>query len=595
MAVAKGAARRSFRSRAQFATLYVAYLSLWFVAVHYFVFWRPFVAELRQHRKPSAEALKSPRYVDALTARRLGNINWFPRPLFADFAKTKEAGTTRVCAFGDSFTRGDEVADGHDYPAFLQRQFRRHGFDRVEVINFGGSWYGFHQAYLLWDAVGRQFDCDYVLLGPLSFQYGRDTTFSHTRLYSPYYLHARYVIDGDDVRLVDVLGDTHAQRFDEYVRFVPHWRYLRYDRNAPPTLLAALPKDRTLPNPFYYYPGSVESEALATYRVLLRRLCRSARNTVLLHEIPAVVDAAAATGQPNFVAARSYTADHFPYRAPASHYSAFGNQMVAAQFFAQIVDAPDDRLTVLETSDPPPRALPAEVKPPQPLSSFERIEVRIGDQSVAFPVTVTEYPLRAGAATASSLKDGAINGLLAIKEKKGTWLDAYFTPIDFSLRAGMEMVMRVRDPPAGRDVSLGRVRLLDAQLNIGAVDVDGVRFHPRRGTVLSGNDTIALRALGPPGSQLTVLVDQRAMLRGTAGSDEVELVPLQGNYQIFRTVESQFIDIEALPPSGTFDLVLEHSARGIVRVPIGAWKKGNVAMPRPEHPLAERLRAELEQ
>ena len=48
-----------------------------------------------------------------------------------------------------------------------------------------------------------------------------------------HFLHACYVLRGGELALVDVLGQTHRERFDGYKRFVPPLRYLRYDRSPP--------------------------------------------------------------------------------------------------------------------------------------------------------------------------------------------------------------------------------------------------------------------------------------------------------------------------------------------------------------------------
>ena len=72
------------------------------------------------------------------------------------------------------------------------------------------------------------------------------------------------------------------ERFGEYFRFLPRWRYLRYDRNPPPLALALVPRNRTLPNPFYYHSGTAEEESYATYRILLRRMADSGAQIVLL-------------------------------------------------------------------------------------------------------------------------------------------------------------------------------------------------------------------------------------------------------------------------------------------------------------------------
>ncbi len=215
---------------------YFMYLISVVLVAIYFVFWRPFVTELRDRRKPDSNEMATAKHVGSAVVKRLGHVRTERRSSFVHFSQRKDEGNLRVCAFGDSHTYGDEVGESEDYPSILQGLFSSGSTENVEVLNFGSSAHGFHQAYLMWDLVGRNFDCGYVLLGPSSFQTERDITFNHTGLQSPYYLHSRYVLEKGDVRRVDVLGDTHEERFDHYYRFVPHWRYLRYDSNPPAML-----------------------------------------------------------------------------------------------------------------------------------------------------------------------------------------------------------------------------------------------------------------------------------------------------------------------------------------------------------------------
>ena len=300
---------RHLGRRLGFAACYALYLIVFVLAVDYIFFWRPFVAGLRDH---SPSDLDPPPQVDASTMRLLGALRADRTSSFVRFAQPKGAEVIRLCAFGDSFTYGDEVADGHDFPALLQQVFAERGIGNVEVLNFGSPWYGFHQAYILWDAVGRRFNCDYVLLGPDCFQPERDTTFNHSNLSRPYYLHARYVLDQDDVRLVEVLGRTAADRFESYFGFVPRWQYLHYDRNPPAMLRALMPKDRSIPNGFYYYRGAAQDEALATYTILVRRMAEADIQIVLLHSLDAIVQLARRLNRDNLAAALTPRVVRYP-------------------------------------------------------------------------------------------------------------------------------------------------------------------------------------------------------------------------------------------------------------------------------------------
>src|SRR5262249_24293799 len=153
----------------------------------------------------------------------------------------------------------------------------------------------------------------------------RDASFNHAGLRNPYYLNARYVLDGDDVRLVEVVGQTLEERFEQYLRFVPHLDYLRYDRSTPAFVLAALRPDQTISNPFYYVAPAQRSEAFETYRPLLRRMAAAAPSVSVGggEEIDALVDSLGLSNLQSFAVAVPGT---FPYLAARNHFGPLGNQ-----------------------------------------------------------------------------------------------------------------------------------------------------------------------------------------------------------------------------------------------------------------------------
>src|SRR5688572_33275414 len=106
----------SVARRLGFALLYTAFLLAFVALVDYFVFWPPFVAEFRQ-AQPSD--LTPPAHVDRATMLRVGSLRADRASSFTRFTPAKPESVLRLCAFGDSFTYGEEVADGHDYPALL--------------------------------------------------------------------------------------------------------------------------------------------------------------------------------------------------------------------------------------------------------------------------------------------------------------------------------------------------------------------------------------------------------------------------------------------------------------------------------------------
>src|SRR5262249_20357933 len=145
---------------------------------------------------------------------------------FVNFRRVKPKGVLRIGVFGSSITFGDEVDEVGDYSHMLADQIRALGMN-AEVINFAVSYNGFFQDYMMWDEIGRQYDLDYIALGPSGFFADRELSFNHDR-YLPYFLHSRYVIENDELRRIDVGGNGYAERFRDYYSFIPAWRYLRY-------------------------------------------------------------------------------------------------------------------------------------------------------------------------------------------------------------------------------------------------------------------------------------------------------------------------------------------------------------------------------
>ena len=223
----------------------------------------------------------------AVDNRTINNINKFP--------VKKKKGVIRVGCIGDSFTLGEEVTSANSYPSFLQDFFRRDGTN-VEVINFGNSWYGFQQSVFMYDYVGKKFDLDYVVFGPSGFFENRDKHFNHTNSIVPAYVHGRYILEEENLRLLKPLGDTFEERFEKYHSFFPKGQYLRYDYGIPSVLKAMLPEGRTLKNYFYYKKGKSDSgEALVIAGRLLSRINKETK-VLLFNTKKEFVDTAKASG-----------------------------------------------------------------------------------------------------------------------------------------------------------------------------------------------------------------------------------------------------------------------------------------------------------
>lgn len=115
-------------------------------------------------------------------------------------------GTTRIALYGDSFAHSSDVYFEDSWGALLETILEDSGM-RAEVINQGTPGYGMDQAYLRWRKEGRPLAPDIVVF---AFQGGdAERNLNLLRvLYSPdtglHFSKPRFVIDGDELRLVNV-------------------------------------------------------------------------------------------------------------------------------------------------------------------------------------------------------------------------------------------------------------------------------------------------------------------------------------------------------------------------------------------------------
>lgn len=79
-----------------------------------------------------------------------------------EFAVAKSPGRPRVLLFGDSFTAGEGVSDGHRYGDLLEKQI-----PGLEVYNLGLPGTGTDQQYLVYQEFGQALEHDLLILGVL--------------------------------------------------------------------------------------------------------------------------------------------------------------------------------------------------------------------------------------------------------------------------------------------------------------------------------------------------------------------------------------------------------------------------------------------
>ena len=248
----------------------------------------------------------------------------------------KPKGVTRIGIFGCSFVKGSEAASGQDFPSQLQRLFERDGCDRIEVLNFGVGAFGVQQSYLLWQYLAQSFDLDVTIYDLYGFHRERDNTFIMLdTMYAP--VHARHVLEGDGLRLIEVTGADRRDAAARYFSLRPAWEYLRFDTKAPPQIRALLPKGRDLKiNPFYYR-SDTHAEVAEIYRRIFADIgAKSKSFLVLVNDDNSESLLAVAGGERAFSSVRTSSEEYTwrrsgLFRAPKNHPSALGYNVLAQE------------------------------------------------------------------------------------------------------------------------------------------------------------------------------------------------------------------------------------------------------------------------
>jgi hypothetical protein len=552
------------RVRWLFLGIYILYLLGIIVAVDYALHWRR-IHKIRKRERPPSDQVDTLPSVPLVTMRRLGRVLTEKRSSFVNFPVAKPPGVLRIGVFGDSHTYGQEVDETSDYPAQLAGLLEREGVGRVEVLNFGNTWYGFHQSYILWNEVGRRYGLDIVLIGPTAFWSDRETRFNHSYDWSPYYLHARYIAEGDSVRLIDVIGKTHGERFRAYYSFLTPSRYLRFDRGDPPFLAAALFPDRTVGNPFYYDHRPEAVEALQIDTALVRRMIAAGRPIALgLYDRPflrEVANAVHGLDGPTFCVAPLTQQSHFPYLAPGWHDSPAGNALTARQYAAVLLGHPVGA-SIIHTGEPFGETSSTGTVGLQGISEIR--VVMAGLELGSFFDVAKKYV----ADPRELLARGRTRSLLIVKRPGSPPTEGMFLPLPVALPGEPRLIERRWGRT--RSAALAPYRLLPGASAIAVVDVPGLEFEFRTRTLVQAGAIEPLFG-SPVSGRIELDLGDQPVLQGTPVGDQFELRPLAGRSYWLRGVGTRQAADLPTAGSGSIDLELRHEETR-TRVPLATWK-----------------------
>lgn len=563
------------------------------VAVDY-VLWTIYVGRLEGNQKPKTDTFAAVSNVSPETLRRLGYVLTGKESSFVHYLPNKADGVIRIGAFGDSFTYGDEVDEKNDYPTQLQRLLKDSGFPNVEVINFGTSWFGMGQTHIMWNEVGRNFGLDFILLGPATFFPDRDTRFNHTYGISPYSLHSRYVLEGGDVRLIDVPGETHSERFHNYYGFIPDRRFLSYDRGDPTFLAALMPSGKNIGNPFYYDKRSESAEAIDIQRRLLQNM-KDSKVPILVAVYPShgVIRQAMAglTGE-NFCVTQFDRFKRFPYLAQWGHNSPSGNTLLAQQYLATLLGRPIDAAIIntkaLDDKTPLPRLSGK-------LSSFDGVFIR--QNGVEVGVFSPPSPWFANRKAPSFLRDEKLNSLIGFKAPGSSLVDGALIGLRSEVPADAPLRLVMQTQSGTSAVNLGKLRPLAIGLRLAQVDLPG--FEVRDGFLGGHQILINLldlqRVFGnvPSTALLQIQIGDKVVLEGRQNekSEEFVLHPVDGQVLLIRGAPSSDLSATRGVEKGDVSIVLQRGSETF-SIPIAQWWVDRQSlMPAPECAGLPRLTA----
>ncbi|MBN2406554.1 MAG: SGNH/GDSL hydrolase family protein [Elusimicrobia bacterium] len=503
---------------------------------------------------------------------------------YVKFSGTKPPGVIRIGCFGDSLTYGDEVSEGCDYPAQIQKIFSENGYENIEVINFGMPWSGFHQNYILWEEVGSKYQLDYVILGPVVY-YDRDATFNPSILYGyrqflPY-LHSRYILKkGPGVKLIDPVGSTSRERAEAYLRYIPYARYLRYDREAPFFMIspvACLFAGKKVRNPFYYRKD-IHKEMNRIYGILYDRISDKSTSDILLcHYDKEIISIGEKVKKDNFTAMPLDIPRYFPYKAPYGHYSVYGNEYIAHQIYASLTGAPAAGFGIIKTESlSPGSGIDEDAGVEKPLNECSDISIRIGGE-----IFGRFYECDPGTDEKEDTAKKSFPGvsvLIAFKDKHAGILESVFIPADFEIKDGTDILIRVSRNFSKKTAVLGKARAAAPGIGIVTADIGkDVYFYPYDGKNLEIgklNRPAGIRIR--KGDKLELIINGNTVFSGKALNDDLKAVFDLGDKKGILVApgmdeKGRIRDIKY--GSGEIYIAFDDSA-GIRReIPAGVWKK----------------------
>lgn len=506
-----------------------------------------------------SECFEQARHVPLQTMKRLGFVMTDKATSFTKFEQPKAPGVTRVCCFGDSYTYGNETSEVNDYPNFLQRHCVNLGYNKVEVLNFGIGGYGFHQSYILWEEVGKLFDPDYLLIGPQAFHWSRELSFHNPDLIAP--CHSRYLLESDGLRLLDPVGETPKDRFAYARRFLPFYRYLRYDWVPPGLFQVLLPASETMPFNPCYHRKQYEAEASELNLQLLTRMAKDTPQVIVLYSDRSLVD------QINDLRIHNLTAflyhKHafilFPGSAPGWHYGPIGNNYIAESMMNILTGVNPQPLTFLNHIS----AIATEAPNALPLWRYQEVGLALNRVVIG---RFANRLLNFGTQLPLNFSNPKVRSLIILQSPETSLLNCPFLTSDRELKGGELVSLLYTYKGQPQEVALGRIKLL-APGQIGWLEIAEVPLpQPHSSFMLNSanglqgrftNDAIAKHiAIALDGQVILKSLITQPPAGGPHYPTQVNFLPTTGQFYFACADPDGFVDLGGIPQTGVIDLVV---------------------------------------
>lgn len=518
--------------------------------------------------------------------RKLGYISEGKRSSFTRFPALKPEDTIRIGCFGDSYTFGAEVDESTDYPSLLQSIFNREGFANIEVLNFGSLAYGFPQSYLLWEGVGVLYGLDYLLLGPKGFQPERTTSFSFFEDF--HHAHSRFILEQDELRLVDALGENPQEQIRAHRRFFPYWRYLRYDAAAPLFLKALIPSGRILRrNPFYYYNGEISEEARTIHTKLLAKMAEPYCCLVVLNHDEIFLNQVQLLGSAAIkpILFRDQALTNFPYRA-TGHYGPMGNQVLAEMMFGALTDQ-----AALEVAYLRPGSIAAAASGPDYPQPYQNLGIAINQTIVGRFTTYDHDGTPQEVVDCSERLSGL--SLLAFVTPEFSLMGALSVPVPVACPRELEVTLRLELDDGPKEYILNKTHPAGSSCYLSVIEFSGepvyfadLKVWIKHEIIHNNHQLCCVLKFKRPLHSAEILVGEHVIARTRSISKDIydsffknsfdykiTFKPTLGKVVMITADPSGLIIPEELPDAGTIDLVFD-DADGIPRTtPIAWWQK----------------------